>query len=354
MRVMQLIDSMDAGGAERIAVTFANSLVDQAEASHLCVTRAEGVLKDQLNPEVLFHFLKKRSTLDLGAVVGLRRYLKLHKIRVIHAHTTSYFFATLVKLSYPKIKLIWHTHLGERVQTNGRHNIVLYVCSLFFSAIITVNEELRSWCSRYLATRNVYYLPNFVQRNKFPEGAGMNREDSIVCLANLKSPKNHLNLIEAFQKVSKVFPHWKLLLIGKDFKDAYSENLKETIKNTGLQNKVVFLGQQSEVETLLIKSSIGVLASDSEGLPMALLEYGAAELAAVATHVGHCKEVIGDFGKVVPAQDANALAEALLDYISNTERRKTQAARFKEHVRKHYSVEVVLPQLITIYNNTAH
>ena len=68
MRVLQLIDSIDAGGAERIAVTFANALADQNQTSHLCVTRAEGVLKDQLNPAVGFHFLKK------GALWILRRF----------------------------------------------------------------------------------------------------------------------------------------------------------------------------------------------------------------------------------------------------------------------------------------
>jgi glycosyltransferase involved in cell wall biosynthesis len=354
MRVLQLIDSMDAGGAERIAVTFANALANHTQDSHLCVTRAEGVLKDQLYPDVGFHFLKKRSTLDFAALFRLRKYLKTHKITVLHAHTTSYFFATFVKIIYPKIKLIWHTHMGERVQSGRTQNKVLYLCSFFFSGIIAVNEELKAWCAHYLATPGVYYLPNFVQLNKFPKVVEEAREESIICLANLKTPKNHLNLIEAFRTVSAVYPNWKLLLAGKDFKDSYSEKLMEATKKAGLQNKVVFLGQQSKVETLLVKSSIGVLASDSEGLPMALLEYGAAGLAVVATRVGHCEEVIGDFGNVVPAQDAKALGEAIFDYVSHPERCKTQASMFRARIREKYSEEAVLPQLLTIYNNSTH
>jgi glycosyltransferase involved in cell wall biosynthesis len=354
MRVLQLIDSMDAGGAERIAVTFANALANENQDSHLCATRAEGVLKDQLNPAVGFHFLKKKNALDFSALFRLRNYLKTHKIAIVHAHTTSYFFATLVKITYPKIKLIWHTHLGERIHTVRMQNKVLYLCSFLFSGIIAVNEELKSWCSRSLATRKVYYLPNFIQLNKFPKVEQASREESIICLANLKTPKNHLNLIEAFRMVSAVYPNWKLLLAGKDFKDSYSDKLVKAINNAGLQNKVVFLGQQSKVETLLVKSSMGVLASDSEGLPMALLEYGAAGLAVVTTHVGQCKEVIGTFGNVVPVQNANALSGAILDYIANPEKRATQASRFREHIHRQYSVDAVLPQLITIYKNTAH
>ena len=39
MRVLQLIDSLDAGGAERVAVTYANTLCEYIDASYICVTR---------------------------------------------------------------------------------------------------------------------------------------------------------------------------------------------------------------------------------------------------------------------------------------------------------------------------
>jgi len=352
MRVMQLIDSLDAGGAERMAVTIANTLSKEIDGSYLCVTRTEGVLKEQLFKEVQFSFIRKKSTLDLKAVLRLRTYLKLHKIDVIHAHTTSYFIATLVKLIYPRVKLIWHTHLGSRVNTSRWQNRVLYLCSLFFTAIITVNEDLKSWCLRKLIPSKVFYLPNFVTIESVQEKGA--RESTIVCLANLKNPKNHLNLIRAFEKVHLEFPDWKLLLAGKDFLDDYSDKLNEATRVAGLQIKVVFLGQRKDVNSLLRKSAIGVLASDSEGLPMALLEYGAAGLAVVSTKVGHCEEVVAGFGQVVQPKDADALAQALRSYMVDEEKRQADASLFRAHIRKNYSGEAVLPQLINIYKKTSH
>lgn len=347
MKVMQLIDSLDAGGAERIAVTFANSLSTKIDGSYLCVTRSEGVLKEQLLAEVAFSFIKKKSTLDFGAILRLRSYLKKHKIDVIHAHTTSYFIATLVKIVYPKVKLIWHTHLGSRAQTSRWQNKVLYLCSLFFAAIIVVNEDLKSWCLQKLIPSKVFYLPNFVIIDEVQEN--VERETSIVCLANLKAPKNHHSLVKAFAMVHHEYPEWKLFLAGTDFLDDYSKSLKEATKVAGLQNKVVFLGQQKDVASLLHKSSIGVLSSDSEGLPMALLEYGSAGLAVVVTRVGHCEEVVAGYGQVVAPKDLDALAQGLVNYMEDDQRRRNDATLFKEHIRENYSSQVVLPQLINIY-----
>lgn len=47
MRIIQLIDSLEAGGAERMAVNFANGLASKADFSGLVCTRKEGLLKNQ-------------------------------------------------------------------------------------------------------------------------------------------------------------------------------------------------------------------------------------------------------------------------------------------------------------------
>ena len=53
MNVMQLIDSLEAGGAERVAVNYANILANQVRNSFLCATRAEGILKISIGKNVL-------------------------------------------------------------------------------------------------------------------------------------------------------------------------------------------------------------------------------------------------------------------------------------------------------------
>ena len=62
LRVLQIIDTLNAGGAERMAVQIANGLVDKTGFSGLCCTREEGVLKDSLSHKVNYLFAKKNKT----------------------------------------------------------------------------------------------------------------------------------------------------------------------------------------------------------------------------------------------------------------------------------------------------
>jgi len=77
MRVLQLIDSLEAGGAERVAVNYANGLLNRIDGSYLCVTRAEGLLKSSVNNAVGYLFLNKKATIGDLEVISFykkRRY----------------------------------------------------------------------------------------------------------------------------------------------------------------------------------------------------------------------------------------------------------------------------------------
>ena len=76
IRIVQLIDSLEAGGAERMAVSYANALQKSMSFSGLVVTRNEGNLKAQLNDNVSYLFLARKQVIDLKALLTLRKYLK--------------------------------------------------------------------------------------------------------------------------------------------------------------------------------------------------------------------------------------------------------------------------------------
>ncbi|NBU81997.1 MAG: alpha-1,4-N-acetylgalactosamine transferase, partial [Flavobacteriaceae bacterium] len=114
MRIVQIIDSLKIGGAEKMAVNYANALLNKIEFSGLVATRLEGNLKSELDEKVSYLFLNRKKIIDFGAFFRLRKYCKENKIDFIQAHGTSYFIAILVKLVYPKVKIVWHEHFGAR------------------------------------------------------------------------------------------------------------------------------------------------------------------------------------------------------------------------------------------------
>jgi glycosyltransferase involved in cell wall biosynthesis len=93
------------------------------------------------------------------------------------------------------------------------------------------------------------------------------------------------------------------------------------------------------------------LSSDNEGLPMAILEYGASGLAVIVTEVGDCERVISKLGKLVAPQDAKALSQAIIDYIENEGQRLEDAKQYRNHIKNNFSLEAVFPLLIDIYKN---
>lgn len=354
MRVLQLIDSLEAGGAERMAVNLANALVPEIDKSYLCTTRTEGLLKSGLLPEVSYLFLKRSKTLDLSALKRLGTFVKAESISVVHAHASSYFMATQLKLIQPKIAIIWHDHYGNSEFLDQRPKHVLKCCSYFFKAIITVNEQLANWDTKNLLCKQVQFLPNFVAPYKSKAVTQLKGEAGkrILCLANLRKQKDHITLLKAFKSIIAFDTTWTLHCVGKDFNDDYAKQVKAIVQDLKLENQVFFYGSCPDTNHLIKQANIGVLASASEGLPLALLEYGQGGLAVVATNVGDCSLVIPDysFGTLVPASHTEALANAILEFIKQEELRKNVAKVLQNHIAQNFSQDAILKCVLPLYS----
>jgi glycosyltransferase involved in cell wall biosynthesis len=147
-------------------------------------------------------------------------------------------------------------------------------------------------------------------------------------------------------------PRAHLLLVGGAGNQAYRQRIEKEISQGNLAGRVSWLGSRSDVAAILKACDIGVLSSVSEGLPLALIEYGLAGLAAVATRVGQCEEVLaeGRAGLLVPPASPAELAMAILSLLESPERRRALAARLVERVRERYGEEQALEQVCKIYD----
>lgn len=353
-RVLQLIDSLDAGGAERVSVNLANASSEAGVKSFLCATRKGGVLEQFIDPSVKRFILHKRFSIDPKAIYALVKFIRGNDINIIHAHATSFFMAVLCKL-VTGVKVVWHDHNGFRNRVNKKQNRIIIQFSRFFDTVISVNEKLAQWSRNnlYLDAKQIDYMQNFAHlslQNSNPELPG-NKYNRIVSLANLRWQKDHITLLKAFKTIVEQYDDWHLLLVGQDSEDDYSNLIKSYIQEERLTESVHILGSRSDSADILLHSTIGVLSSKSEGLPVALLEYGLAQLPVVCTDVGQCGDVLGHgkYGKVIPPKNNEAFAMALIELIENKESREQYTKAFHEHVLKNYSKEAVIKYLLKIY-----
>jgi len=353
IRVVQLIDSLAAGGAERMAVSYANELAKQIAFSGLVATREEGSLKAQIQKPETYLFLNRKKTIDFKALLAFRNYIKKNQVGVIHAHGSSYFFALLVKLLIPKIAIFWHDHNGNRIHLK-RNNIFLYLASLFFKGVFTVNDELKEWALKNLWHKNIHFVPNFAVKNENEKAiTTLSGSDSkrIVCLANLRNPKNHLQLLKAFSK-SVAFPqNWSLHLIGADYNDAYSNELKHFITKNNLDHAVYFYGSCSDISAILHQAQIGVLASTYEGFPVTLLEYGLHGLAVATTNVGYCEQLVTHkkTGLLFHPKEEQELISCIDVLVENTEFRNEVALAYHKFVIENFSAAKIIELIIKQY-----
>ncbi|CAM4098141.1 glycosyltransferase [Gillisia limnaea] len=350
MRVLQLIDSLRPGGAEKMAVNIANGLLPRVEGSYLCCTRQEGLLKVQLKAEVGYVFLNKRSSLDPKAILKLRKYIKENKIDVVHAHSTSYFLAGLLKISGSNFKLIWHDHYGESEFLEKREFKVLKKFSRLFAGIISVNTALKNWTLQNLYCKNVIELKNFIpkyenSRTSTIKLKGTATDFKIICVANLRPQKDHINLLRAFELLDPKM-YVSLHLIGEDPQTVYSASVLKEIENSCVNHKIHYYGAQPEIIPLLQQADLGVLSSRSEGLPLALLEYGISGLPVVCTNVGQCAAVINNYGSIVEKENSEMLYGGISAYLNNRLKMKQEAIMFQQEVERNYSEKGILKKYI--------
>nr|WP_315174643.1 glycosyltransferase [uncultured Flavobacterium sp.] len=357
MRILQLIDSLEAGGAERMAVNYANALVDTLGFSALVTTRKEGALLEQIDSKVTYLFLNKKRQLDFGAFWRLRTFVLVYSITHIHAHSTSFFMAFLLKLTLPSLKIIRHDHYGNASFLDQRPCRALRCTAFGFSGVIAVNQQLKDWSEKRLKAKNVMYLPNFIpvpteqyMKTTFLKGSTGKR---IVVLANLRPQKNHFLLLEVAFMLKTSHPTWTFHLVGKDFEDGYSQEIKSKIKELQLENQVFLYGSRTDIPFILSQSTIGILTSVSEGLPVALLEYGMYELPVVVTAVGELPNIIsnGINGWSVPSNDTESFYKALVAIVSDASMRNRMALALNQTVSEGYSSKGVLHKYIQWLEN---
>jgi glycosyltransferase involved in cell wall biosynthesis len=354
--VVHVVDATYIGGAERVAVNLVNLLPRDRYAPHLCTTRSEGPLSQFIAPHVTRICLERRGKFDTAALRQFIRFIDERRIRIVHAHASALFFSRLASALSGKCALIWHDHYG-RADFDDRSAWLYRLATRGISGIIAVNQTLAGWCRDTLRipAGHVWYIPNLVESCAPTSAAPLDLPgepaERLVCVANFRPQKDHPNLLRAMTTIRSRVPGAHLFLIGDSADPAYVASIRAQISDLHLESAVTYMGPRNDVPAILRACRIGVLSSASEGLPLALLEYGKHGLAAVSTAVGQCPEVLdnGYAGVLVPASSPDQLSDAIVGLLTDPARRAQFAARFQNRVEELYSPRRIMARICDVY-----
>lgn len=348
LKVLHIIDQLALGGAERVAVNMSNALAQKGVETHLCVTRDDGPMRNEVSKDVHLFYLNKKSSFDLKAFLKLIRYIRTNGIMIVHAHSSSIYFGVILNM-FLSICLVWHWHKGSIISASLFERCVIRILAGFSKQIFVVNREMDRWGRKELNIKTIKYLPNFPLLSKGDLKLNLPASNiKIAALFNFRYPKDHMTLIKA---VSKVCSDVKVVCIGWYHEDTYYTECRDLIEMLGVQDQFMIIGQQSCVKGILEQCDIGVLCSNSEGLPMSLLEYGLVGLPVICSNVGECSEVLrgGELGELVDPSNVDQLSSAIQRMIQDVDLRRKYADSFHQHVLAHYSEDVIINDVIQRY-----
>lgn len=173
------------------------------------------------------------------------------------------------------------------------------------------------------ASREIEVIPN---GSAFGAPLAARNEPIIGYVGRLAPIKGLERLLDAIALVREVNREAHLILVGPDEGPAdYGAHLRELAQRPGLRGAVRFTGP-TRPELWYPQFAVMAMASDSEGMPLAILEAMAHGVPCVGPDVGGMREAIGEGGLVVAPGDPEALALGILALLGD-ERRATRLAR---------------------------
>jgi glycosyltransferase EpsD len=159
--------------------------------------------------------------------------------------------------------------------------------------------------------------------------------------------KNQQLLIKMMKLILNEYSNVHLILAG----DGEVEEMENFAEKCRVKNNTHFMGLREDIYAVYAASDIAVASSLREGLPVNVMEAMAEQLPVVATKNRGHRELIRGAGILVDADDPSSFAEAVIGLIENPEERQELGRRAYERIIEKYSGEMVLQELIKLYES---
>jgi glycosyltransferase involved in cell wall biosynthesis len=375
IRVCTVVNNLDGGGLERVAIELMRGLDrTRFELSLICLDGRGRLFGAVDLPRDSVLVLHKRTTARLGMNVDvdviwrIRRFLADRQIDVVHAHNLApltYAGAAARTLRH-RPRIVYTEHSGGRAvaaRTAGRARRMRTALYLRIpDLVVAVSIDLSRWLRDILhRSERLVVIHNGIDATGYEtfdaaavrQSLGIPARAPVVgTVASLSTPKNLQLLLMAAAEVVRSLPQCRFVIAGDG---PQRDALRAQANALGLDNHLLFLGYRPDVSAILSALDVFVLSSAWEGLPLVLLEAMAAGKPIVSTDVGGCREAVVDGvnGTLVPPGAAAALATAIVRYCTDGEQARRAGGRSRERYVEHFSVDRMLARYEETFCNLA-
>lgn len=260
----------------------------------------------------------------------------------------------LTNIDYPCKKILEH-HFEKnfllRKGENGLHklkNIYLTkkeerLLKRYDEFLVLTEEDKKQWSSEKI---KVIYNPI----SFYPSKSTELKNKKIISVGRLEYQKGYDILIDVWKRVIEKNKDWVLEIYGDGTE---REKLQNKINNLGLRHSFLLKGTVKNIQEKYLESSIYVMTSRFEGMPMVLLEAQACGLPIISFDCP-CgpKEIINDNidGFICKFNDIDKMAEKLIFLMNNEKKRKEFSISARENVKK-FSQDKIMEKWINLFSS---
>lgn len=302
MKILEVIPSLNSGGAERFVVDLSNLLVRENEVCLISLYELEGPYKfylADLNKKVKLISLNKKTGFDISVIKKIQNVINDFKPDVVHSHTRAFDYLFVLKIFNPRIRFIHTVHSDAEKEAGGTIDKLCRKIAFKAHMITAVSISPESDVSfRNFYKRQACLINN--GRNVSPDltisSHVIDEVDSckqtintkvIVCLAHISPVKRQPVLARVIDRLNKEGHDIVLLLIGRK----YDQLMVSEIENLR-SNCVHMLGERHNPLEYLKYAGYYSLVSEYEGLPISLIEAIGVGAIPICTPVGGIPNII--------------------------------------------------------------
>ena len=371
-KVLIVITKGNWGGAQKYVHDLATSLPQEQYEVVAAIGEGE-VLPDKLESAgirvVRFNKLGRdvNPIADFASFRALRKLLRIEKPDILHLNSSKIGGIGGVAGRLEGIHKIIFTAHGWAFNEARNPFVKAIIYFLYWITILlshttiavsnTMKHQIRALPftqRKVVVIHNGISVPDFLSRQDARDflevkTACKNTQGLLVgTIAELHHIKGIRYLIEAASFLRNRQFSFRFFIFGDgDLRDA----LTKLIRDRGLEETVYLCGHIDNAARYLKAFDLYLQPSLSEGLSLAVIEAGIAQLPVVATHVGGIPEIIRDeeMGVLVPPRDAEAIAEELEHLTEHSDTREKYGKALGERVQKDFSKEKMLERTIAVY-----
>ena len=324
-KIRIIIGSLNIGGTEKQVVEIVNNLANRGWKIEIITIIEKGKLSKKLNKKINIHNLNIKKNYKL--IMFYKIIFNLYKIFKKNPYTLTHFFLPQAYILGMLSAIIARTKCNlimSRRSLNYYQKKILFcrliekflhkkMNKIFVNSLSIKNQLIKDENVKNKKIKLIYNGIKIKKKNKIKSKKNFN----IILLANLIKYKNHKMLFSALNLIkNKLKKNWKLYCIGRD--DGIKKDLIKFSKKLKIDKKIIWK-ESENVKNILKRGNLGILCSNEEGCPNAILEYLSFNLPVISTKVGGCSEIIKNNknGILVKKNNYKELSKAILYIYKN-------------------------------------